>query len=144
MSDNRDYPARPILAASAAVFRDDGTVLLGARRNPPFNNVFSLPGGLVETGETLQEAAAREIDEETGVQAQIEAFNDWREVIVRDDDGRTQRHYVIASFVARWVSGDGLPSEELGKVIWADEARIKNLPLTPGLEAILQRARSML
>ena len=57
MTDNRDYPARPILAASAAVFKPDGTVLLGARRIGPYAGVFSLPGGLVETGETLEEAA---------------------------------------------------------------------------------------
>ena len=95
MTDNRDYPARPILAASAAVFKPDGTVLLGARRIGPYAGVFSLPGGLVETGETLEEAALRELEEETGVRGEIVAFNGWREVINREDDGRVKRHYVI-------------------------------------------------
>ena len=63
MSASRDYPERPILCASAAVFRD-GLVLLGSRRNPPYDNIFSLPGGLVETGETLEQAALREVEEE--------------------------------------------------------------------------------
>ena len=140
-NDNRDYPARPILAASAAVFRPDGTVLLGARRTGPFSGIFSLPGGLVETGETLEEAALRELEEETGVRGQIVAFNGWREVINREDDGRVKRHYVIASFAARWVAGDGVAGEELGQVIWADEARIAHLTLTGGLSEVLDSAR---
>jgi len=144
MSNDRDYPARPILAASAAVFRDDGSVLLGARRLPPFDKVFSLPGGLVETGETLQQAALREVEEETGVRAEILGFNDWREVIASDEEGRTKRHYVIASFVARWVAGEGRPSEELGQVLWANEADIAGMAVTPGLSEILARARTLI
>jgi 8-oxo-dGTP diphosphatase len=144
MTDNRDYPARPILAASAAVFRPDGTVLLGARRAGPYSGVFSLPGGLVETGETLEEAALREVEEETGVRGEIVAFNGWREVINRDGEGRVHRHYVIASFAARWVSGDGIPGEELGQVIWADETKVAGLPLTGGLADLLVSARAIL
>ena len=143
MKPSRDYPDRPILCASAAVFRK-GHVLLGARRNPPFDQVFSLPGGLVETGESLEEAALREVEEETGVRGEIVAFNGWREVINRDPDGRVKRHYVIASFVARWISGEGEPGEELGQVIWADEAQVRDLPLTPGLSELLTRARGIL
>ena len=74
MKPSRDYPDRPILCASAAVFRD-GRVLLGSRRNPPYDQVFSLPGGLVETGETLEDAAIREVEEETGVRGEIDVFS---------------------------------------------------------------------
>ena len=65
MSD-RLYPARPIIAASIAVFRE-GKVLLAARKETAANPIYSLPGGLVETGETLREAALRELREETNV-----------------------------------------------------------------------------
>jgi len=140
MTISRDYPDRPILCASAAVFRD-GRVLLGARRNPPNDKMFSLPGGLVETGETLEQAALREVEEETGVVASIIAFNGWREVINHDAEGRVHRHYVIASFVARWVSGEPQPSEELGRVIWATPEEALALPLTGGLPPLLERAR---
>lgn len=143
MKPSRDYPDRPILCASAAVFRD-GRVLLGSRRNPPYDQVFSLPGGLVETGETLEEAALRELEEETGVRGEIVAFNGWREVIHRDGEGRVQRHYVIASFVAKWVAGDGEAGDELGRVLWADDDEARTLPLTNGLSDLLQRARSIL
>jgi ADP-ribose pyrophosphatase YjhB (NUDIX family) len=137
--ESRDYPARPILCASAAVFRD-GRVLLGARRQPPYDQIFSLPGGLVETGETLEAAALRELAEETGVRGEILAFNGWREVINHDGAGRVLRHYVIASFVARWLAGEGEPGEELGRLVWADAAQAAALPLTPGLPDLLARA----
>lgn len=143
MKPSRDYPDRPILCASAAVFRD-GRVLLGSRRNPPYDQVFSLPGGLVESGETLEEAAIREVEEETGVRGKIVCFNGWREIIHRDNDNRVHRHYVIASFVAHWVSGEGAPSEELGRVMWADDEQVRTLPLTNGLAELLQRAKGML
>lgn len=143
MKPSRDYPDRPILCASAAVFRD-GRVLLGSRRNPPYDQVFSLPGGLVESGETLEEAAIREVEEETGVRGKIVCFNGWREIIHRDADNRVHRHYVIASFVANWVSGEGAPSEELGRVMWADDEQVRTLPLTNGLAELLQRARGLL
>lgn len=143
MSTSRDYPARPILCASAAVFRPDGRVLLGARRLPPYDKMFSLPGGLVETGESLEAAAIREVEEETGVEARIIAFNGWREVINSDETGRIKRHYVIASFAADWVSGEGVPGEELGQVIWADEAHAASLTLTEGLRELLVSARAL-
>lgn len=143
MSDSRDYPARPILAASAAVFRD-GRVLLGARRKPPYSDVFSLPGGVVELGESLEQAALRELKEETGVVAEIVAFNRHVEIIRRDDALSVQNHFVIASFVARWVSGEGEASDELGPLLWADEAQLAALKTTPGLPGLLQRARSLM
>jgi ADP-ribose pyrophosphatase YjhB (NUDIX family) len=125
------------------VFRD-GRVLLGSRRNPPYNQVFSLPGGLVESGETLEDAAIREVEEETGVRGKIVCFNGWREIIHRDAENRVHRHYVIASCVARWVSGEAAPSEELGRVMWADDEQMRTLPLTDGLAELLQRAKGLL
>lgn len=140
MSDSRDYPARPILAASVAVFRD-GRVLLGARRAGPYQDVFSLPGGLVEVGESLEQAALRELKEETGVVAEIVGFNGHVEIIQPDEARKVRRHFVIASFAARWVSGEGEAGEELGPLIWVEQAQIATLKTTPGLTSILERAR---
>jgi len=136
---DRAYPLRPLLAASVAVIRE-GRVLLATRLRPPAEGLFSLPGGLVEPGETLEEAALRELGEEVGVAASIVAFNDHVEVIERDADGKVARHFVIASFVARWLSGQGKPSAEAGRVVWARPQEIAGLPTTQGLERVASRA----
>lgn len=137
---SRLYPDRPFLAASIAVFRN-GKVLLGLRVSPPGSKVFSLPGGVVELGETLQEAALRELAEETGVTARIVGFAGHTEVLDRDESGRVRRHFVVASFAAHWQSGDGTPSDEAPELIWADPSDLGELPVTPGLRPLLTAAR---
>ena len=136
--DDRLYPARPILAVSVAVFRQ-GRVLLARRARAPMVGKFSLPGGVVEIGETLRQAAARELMEETGVAADILAFNDHLEPIQRDDGG-VRAHFVIASFVGRWTAGEFRPSDEMDAADWIDPERIEELPITPGLAAIVAGA----
>ncbi len=139
LAPSRSYPARPILAASVAVFRD-GRVLLAERVNPPAADCFSLPGGLVEVGESLEDAALRELLEETGVRAHIIGFNGHVEVIARDADDRVERHFVVASFVGEWIAGEGQASDEVRSVLWADPLRLDGLRLTPGLAPLLGRA----
>lgn len=138
--DPRLYPTRPFLAASIAVFRD-GRVLLAERVNPPAANRFSLPGGVVEAGETLEEAALRELVEETGVSARILGFNDHVEVIEREQDGRIARHFVVASFVAEWVAGDGRVGPEARRIDWVDPDGVERLATTPDLLRVLRNAR---
>ncbi len=137
--DDRLYPARPILAVSVAVFRE-GLVLLGRRARPPMGGRFSLPGGVVEVGETLAEAAARELFEEVGVEAEIIAFNRHVEPIVREGD-RVRAHFVIASFVARWRRGEARVSKEMDAVAWMAPEACAALLTTPELGEILESAR---
>src|SRR5690349_20363447 len=107
-ADDRLYPARPIMAASVAVFRE-GLVLLATRTKPPAADVWSLPGGLVEPGETLREAALRELAEEVGVTAEILGFAGHVEVIERDPEGRVRTHFVVNAFAGRWLAGEPTP-----------------------------------
>ena len=137
-ADDRLYPKRPILAVSVAVFRE-GRVLVGRRAREPMIGRFSLPGGVVEVGETLHEAIARELDEEVGVEADIIAFNRHVEPIVREGD-RVRAHFVIASFVARWRRGEARVSEETDAVAWIEPAAAASLPTTPELAEILESA----
>jgi 8-oxo-dGTP diphosphatase len=139
MTDDRLYPARPYLAASVAVFRD-GRVLLAARGKPPWEGVFSLPGGLVETGETLGEAALRELREEVGVEARLIGLVAPVEVIEREADGRVKHHLVIAAHAARWVAGEPRIGPEAKDIRWVTERDMTGLPLTPGLAGILEQA----
>ncbi len=138
-SDDRMYPPRPVVGASVAVFRD-GCVLLASRGKPPYEDVFSLPGGGVDVGETLGEAALRELREETGVEASLIGFVAPVEVIERDPDGRVRHHIVIAAHAARWVAGEPQTGPEAREIRWVREADIGGLPTTPGLLPILVRA----
>jgi 8-oxo-dGTP diphosphatase len=136
--NDRLFPARPILAVSAAVFRR-GRVLIVRRARAPLLGHFSLPGGVVEVGETLMDAVAREFTEEVSVEAEIIAFNRHVEAIVHEGN-RIRTHFVIASFVARWIRGEPRLSDEVDAVDWIDPAARLPSPTTPELGQILARA----
>ena len=140
--NSRLYPVRPLLAVSVACFRG-GKVLLATRTRPPALGALTLPGGLVEPGERLTEAALRELREEVGAEAEIIGFNGHAERIERDESGRIKHHYVIASFVARWTAGEPQPGPEAGEIVWADPQALDGLPLSNGLRALLRRGASM-
>jgi ADP-ribose pyrophosphatase YjhB (NUDIX family) len=135
-NDPRRYPDRPLLGVSVAVRRGD-RVLLVKRGKAPLKGAWSLPGGLVEPGETLAAAAARELSEETGVVADGFEALDRAEIIVRDEAGRVDRHYVLIVFAARFVSGEGRPADDAEEIAWADEAAWTALELTADTARIL-------
>ncbi len=101
--------ARPVLAASVAVFRD-GKVLLATLHQPPADQPWSLPGGKVEAGETLEQAALRELEEEVGVKRRaFSASTAMSRSSAAMPAGSVTHHFVIASFVGEWLSGEPQP-----------------------------------
>ena len=114
---SRSYPTRPYLAVSAAIFRE-GRVLIVRRARPPSRGVYTLPGGGVELGETLEQAVIREVREETGLEIEPIELAGYRQMIVRDADGRIERHFVILPFAARWLEGEPRLNEELSEARW--------------------------
>jgi 8-oxo-dGTP diphosphatase len=138
MSD-RSYPDRPYLAVSAAIIRD-GRVLIVRRANPPAHGLYTLPGGVVERGETLAEALKREITEETGLVIEPIALAGHREVIARDADGLAERHFVILAFAAHLVSGDLSLNDELHDAQWLVPSQLADLKTTEGLAEIVAAA----
>ena len=139
MSDPRTYPQRPYLAVSAAIIRN-GKVLVVRRARKPALGIYTLPGGGVETGETLVEAVAREVREETSLTVEPVALAGHREAIVRDAQGRIERHFVILCFAARWRSGEPVLNEELDDARWLDPAELSGLRTTEGLAEIVAAA----
>ena len=139
-ADNaRIYPTRPYLAVSAAIFRD-GRVLIVRRGRPPAHGLYTLPGGGVELGETLEEAIIREVREETGLAITPLALVGFREAIARDAAGRVERHFVILPFAARWIGGEIALSEELAEAHFRKPDELAGLKTTEGLAEIVGAA----
>jgi ADP-ribose pyrophosphatase YjhB (NUDIX family) len=139
----RTYPQRPYLGVSVAVFRA-GRVLLARRTKPPYAGAFSLPGGLVEVGETLAAAALREVQEELQIDARIVGFNQFVESIDRDNAGKIRHHYVIASFVGEWIAGEAKPGPEAEEAVWVLPACLAGLECTPHIAAVVEAAQRAL
>ncbi len=104
-------PPRPIPATLAAVIRD-GQVLLVRRANPPDAGRWGFTGGKIEQGETIENAAIRELQEETGVRAiplrvftAVDAFD-------REDDGTFRRHFILVAVLCRWTSGEPVAGDD--------------------------------
>jgi 8-oxo-dGTP diphosphatase len=135
-------PPRPMLAASVGVFRE-GRVLIGERLVEPAKGLFTFPGGRVEMGESLADAALRELHEEVGVTAAIAGFVDHVETIIRDASGMVTFHAIIVVFAARWLAGEPQSSAEIGQTHWVRPEDVARWPTTRGLPGIVLKARSV-
>jgi 8-oxo-dGTP diphosphatase len=143
VADARSYPERPFLAVSAAIVRA-GRVLVVRRARLPAEGLFSLPGGVVEIGETLMQAVTREVREETSLTIEPVGLAGFRETITRDRDDRVERHFVILPFAARWLAGEPCLNEELSEARWLAPPELAGLPTTPGLAEIVAAAFRLL
>lgn len=101
----------PRAAASIAVFRD-GKILIGLRGKDPTRQVWSLPGGHIEPGETARAAALRELREETGVRAQLHGLVDINDVIINSPDGELRAHYLLTIFFGTWEAGEPMAADD--------------------------------
>jgi ADP-ribose pyrophosphatase YjhB (NUDIX family) len=119
-------------------------VLVVRRARKPALNLYTLPGGVVETGETLIEAVTREVREETALAIEPVALAGHREAIMRDAQGRVERHFIILCFAAHWRSGEPVLNEELDDARWLAPADIAALRTTEGLAEIVADAVTIL
>jgi 8-oxo-dGTP diphosphatase len=124
---------------SAAIVRDE-RILVVRRARAPALGVYTLPGGVVELGETLAEAVIREVREETGLAIAPVALAGFRETVVRDAEDRVERHFVILCFAAHWSGGEPVLNEELSEARWIRPAELASLETTPGLAEIVAAA----
>jgi ADP-ribose pyrophosphatase YjhB (NUDIX family) len=138
-ADSRSYPTRPYLAVSAAIFRAE-RVLIVRRGVPPMQGIYTLPGGGVELGETLEQAVMREVREETGLAIEPLSLAGYRQVIARDSEGKIERHFVILPFAARYLAGEISLNIELAEAKWLLPAELSGLRTTEGLAEIVTAA----
>ena len=132
----REYPESPLVGVGAVIVdhhrdhhRDVNRVLLIRRGQPPLIGEWSLPGGVLECGETLREAVAREAREETGLVVETDEMLGVYERLIRDDEGRLRYHYVLIDFLCRPVSGNLNAGSDAADVRWftRDELPALNL-----------------
>jgi 8-oxo-dGTP diphosphatase len=121
---SREFPERPIVGVGAVVI-DEDRVLLVRRANEPLKGEWSLPGGAVELGETMRDAIAREVLEETGLAVDVGPVVDVLDRIRVDDDQRVRFHYVLVDFVCRRASGALSCASDAEEARWA---RLDDLP----------------
>jgi len=134
----REYPDRPQVGVGALVIRD-GRVLLVRRGRPPANGLWAIPGGRLELGETLQQAAEREVFEETGITIRAGQPFYTFDSIVRDEQGRVRYHYVIVDLLAEYVSGEVRPGDDAQDAAWLSLAELERLPTHPVTLELVRR-----
>ena len=113
----REYPDNPLVGVGAVII-EDNRVLLIRRGTPPLLGEWSLPGGILECGETLREAVAREAREETGLLVETGKMLGVYERVIRDDVKRVRYHYVLIDFLCRAVGGDLKAGSDAADVRW--------------------------
>ena len=131
------YPQRPQIAVGAVVFKNK-KVLLVRRGQPPSEGLWAIPGGSVELGETLQQAAEREILEETGVQIKAKEPILTFDVIEQDAQNRTRYHYVIVDLAADYISGAPLAGDDAVQAMWVSEVDARQLPINATSRRLLK------
>jgi len=122
------YPVEPQLAVGAVVI-NDGKILLAMRGKAPSQDLWAIPGGKVKLGESLQQAAEREIKEETGITIIAKDPIYTIDVIERDDNNRVRFHYVIVDLMAEFVDGNLNPGDDVKDARWFGPEEITALPV---------------
>src|SRR5580704_19262779 len=124
----REYPDRPLVGVGAIIIEDD-RVLLVKRGHPPLAGEWSIPGGVLEVGETLRQAAVREALEETGLTVEPADLLGVFDRVLRDEVGQIQYHYVLIDFLCRRIAGEAHAAGDAVAARWFTQAEVAGLPL---------------
>jgi ADP-ribose pyrophosphatase YjhB (NUDIX family) len=151
MASSREYPERPLVGVGGVVI-DNGRALLIRRASEPLRGEWSIPGGMLELGETLEQGVARELLEETGLQVRVLELIEVFERIVYapneqpaggDHRQRPRFHYVIADYLCERISGEHAAASDVTDVVFAQEEDLGRFHLTETALRILHKSFSM-
>jgi 8-oxo-dGTP diphosphatase len=135
----REYPECPRVGVGGIVLHD-GHVLLVRRGQPPVAGKWSVPGGMVELGETTAEAVVREIAEECGLRVRLAGVAGVLDRVIRDPDGRVRYHWVLVDYVAFPESGVLAAGSDAAEARWVRVDDVEKLDVTEGLVEMIRRA----
>jgi 8-oxo-dGTP diphosphatase len=139
----RLYPVQPLIGIGAIIICD-GKILLEKRRNDPGKGKWSIPGGLVELGESIEQTVLREVMEETGLEVEKPEHIDIVDNIELDELGKTRYHFVIADYFVRLKEGTAKAASDAEDVRWVQLCEVEKYDLTKTFRAFFQRNRQKL
>lgn len=135
---NREYPARPIVGAGALIIKD-GKLLLIKRGAKPGQGKWSIPGGLVELGERVQNTVVREVKEECGLDIEVEKLVDVFDSITRDEKGRIRYQFVVVNFLANIKGGNLKNADDVLEARWVPINAVEKYNLTSSFRAFFEK-----
>jgi len=138
-NEDRRYPTRPFLGVGALIF-EGAKILLVERGKEPLKGYWSLPGGILETGEKLEAAIRREVLEETGLEVEPLSIFEIFERIMPDAGGRPEYHYVLIDYLCRPTGGRLQAASDVSRAEWVAEQNLGQYRLTEGTLAVIERA----
>jgi len=138
VSDDRRYPRHPLVGVGALIY-DGDRILMAQRGKPPLEGLWSLPGGLVETGESLKDAVCREVREETGLEVRPLGVLEIFERIMRDAQGAAEYHYVLIDYVCAVSGGELCAGDDACRAEWVRRRDLKKLAITEGTLAVIEK-----
>jgi mutator protein MutT len=139
VSDRRRYPDRPFVGVGAVIVQD-GKVLLVKRKYEPLAGQWTLPGGAVEVGETLEACLVREMLEETGLEVRVGPVIEVIDRITHDTEGRVMYHFVLVDYLCWSTGGTLCASSDVAEVCFADPNDLRHYELTTKATAVVERA----
>lgn len=135
---SREYPARPIVGVGALIIKD-GKLLIVKRAAKPGQGKWSLPGGLVELGERVQDAVIREVKEECGLDIEVERLIDVFDSITRDEKGRIQYQFVVVNLLAKIKGGILKNADDVLEARWVSLNDVERYNLTNSFQAFFRK-----
>lgn len=137
--EDRRYPRRPLVGVGA-ILLDRDRILMAQRGKEPLKGWWSLPGGALETGESLREAICREVREETGLDVEPLGVFEIFERILRDPAGVPEYHYVLIDYLCRITGGELRPGDDVSRVEWVRRRDLGALQITEGTLSVIEKA----
>jgi 8-oxo-dGTP diphosphatase len=134
----REYPESPLIGVGSIIIEDDRVVLV-KRAHPPIQGQWSIPGGVLEVGELVREAAIREAREETGLIVEPGELLGVFDRVLRDAEKRVQYHYVLIDFLCRPVGGEFLAASDAAEVRWFARQELPALSLAEDTQEVIKK-----
>src|SRR5579872_4786993 len=138
----REFPEIPLVGIGAIII-EDSRVLLVKRAHPPIQGQWSIPGGVLEVGELVREAAVREAREETGLIVEPGELLGVYDRVLRDPEKRVQYHYVLIDFLCRRVGGELMAASDATEVRWFAREELPSLKLAEDTLDVIGKGFSM-